>query len=78
MTNQEKMNELLGDTANKEQITNWAYMNRIHVSELHFVEEFETMEKSVEHFMNSDVINVDEFTNWSNFLDSEYVEEENK
>lgn len=75
MTNFEKMNELVGTKATKEEIKNWAFHNRIHVICLHIEEEkFSKMKNSVEHFVNSDLFDDDEHKNWDRFLDSEYVE----
>lgn len=73
MTNLEKMNELVGATANKEQIKHWAYDNRVTVSVLHFESEFKTMENSVNSFLDSDSFSENEFKNWDEFLESEYV-----
>lgn len=76
MTNLEKMNELAGTDANKQQIVNWAYNNRIHVICLHLDEEmFSTMENSVNSFVDSDLYHIDdEFINWDKFLDKDFVE----
>lgn len=75
MTNLEKMNEIVGTAATKEQVVQWAYMNRIHVLNLDLEPEFECMKKSVENFYNNtEVFSADEFKNWDNFLLSEYAE----
>ncbi|STO12752.1 Uncharacterised protein [[Flavobacterium] thermophilum] len=76
MTNLEKMNELVGSNANKDQIIRWAYMNRIHVVELPLEEEFECMQQSVDTFCESeDFQNYidDEFKLWEKFLEAKYV-----
>lgn len=73
MTNLEKMNELVGTNVTKEQIKNWAYANRIHVMELHYEDEFDSMANSVEEFNNSDQVTTDEHENWDNFLDREFI-----
>jgi effector-binding domain-containing protein len=76
VTNLEKMNELVGSNATKEEVIKWAYMNRIHVGELALEPEFEEMYNSVENFCNSNdyADNIDdEFKLWSKFLDSEFV-----
>lgn len=72
MTNLEKMNELVGASASKEQIKSWAYMNRVVVSCLHFEQEFEGMEHSVDCFMESPEYSDDEHENWDKYLDAEY------
>jgi len=76
MTNLEKMNELVGSNATKEQVLEWAYMNRIIVEQLPEEPEFEVMDKSVENFCNSDFYKEnfsDEYKIWDKFLDSEFV-----
>ncbi|MBD1379130.1 hypothetical protein [Metabacillus arenae] len=77
MTNLEKMNELVGTiNSAKEQVINWAYMNRIPLCCLCDEQEFEEMENSVEAFMdtvfymNSD----DENEIWDKFLDANYID----
>jgi len=77
MTNLDKMNELVGSNAPKEEIKTWAYMNRVPVSCLHFEEKFEAMEQSIDHFIASDNYGSDEHENWDQFLDAEYIEEIN-
>ena len=72
MTNLEKMRELTGHNATKEQVMDWAYMNRVLVLELADEEPFESMSKSVESFLRKHDI-VDEHQNWSAFLDAEWV-----
>lgn len=54
MTNLEKMNDLVGTNADKEQIINWAYMNRVLFDSLFLEKEFEVMEKSVMAFVETD------------------------
>lgn len=77
MTNLEKMNELVGSNVDKEKIINWAYTNRIFVSDLPYEDKFQCMEKSVEAFYNNekyaDVFG-DGRDEWGVFLDLEYVE----
>lgn len=53
MNNLEKMNQLVGASATKENIKNWAYENRILVFALGYEEEFESMENSIESFSQS-------------------------
>jgi hypothetical protein len=77
MTNLEKMNELVGSEATKDQIVKWAYMNRIYVGGLYDEGEFSTMELSVLNFMESDFYNdnvLDEFALWDMFLESKFVQ----
>lgn len=74
MTNLEKMNQLVGANVNEEQVKHWAYNNRITVDCLHFEEEFESMEKSVDKFINSELYSVDEFKNWDEFLRMNYID----
>lgn len=76
MTNLEKMKELVGSNATKEQIVNWAYMNRITVMELAFEEEFIWLENSVNHFIEEYDYHSkdDEHDAWNAFLDAGYVE----
>ena len=73
MTNYEKMLELTGARATKEEVKSWAYMNRIWVLEMADDEPFKPMKASVETFINSDYSG-DETENWTRFLDCEYVE----
>jgi hypothetical protein len=73
MTNLEKMNELVGTNTTKEQIANWAYANRIYVLELHHEEEFKTMEKSVNNYLNSYLYAESEHDNWDKFLGNEFI-----
>jgi hypothetical protein len=76
MTNLEKMNELVGTNADKNQIGNWAYMNRITVDCLHLEEEFVSMTQSVDNFTDTDFYFHcdDEHEMWDKFLDAEYIE----
>ncbi|PAQ15045.1 hypothetical protein CD798_08355 [Bacillaceae bacterium SAOS 7] len=76
MTILEKMNELVGSNATKKQIENWAYMNRICVSELVFEDEFTSLKKSVDVFIQTHDYHgmADEHEAWDKFLDSEYVQ----
>lgn len=75
MTNLEKMNELVGSKADKEQIINWAYMNRILMDCLHLEEEFDVMTNSVNAFMDSEFYQNcnTEFDLWEKFLDAEFI-----
>lgn len=73
MTNYEKMLELTGARATREDIVKWAYMNRVWVLEMAEDEPFEPMKASVEAFMK-DGYSDDEDENWERFLDCEYVE----
>lgn len=75
MTNYEKMIELVGE-ADKKTIKDWAYMNRVVVCCLHFENHFESMEKSVDQFMESKDYSSDEFKNWDKFLDAEFIAKE--
>lgn len=79
-TNLAKMNELVGAHADKAQIEQWAYMNRICVMSLADEEEFATMSHSINCFIeNADYHGMDdEHKAWSLFLDAEYVEEESQ
>lgn len=75
MNNLEKMNKLVGTSVDKEQVINWAYMNRILFDSLHLVEEFQVMEKSIKAFAETtpySEINT-EFDLWDKFLDAEYI-----
>lgn len=74
MTNHEKMIELAGSEADKETIKQWGYMNRITVSVMDYEKNFECMEDSVKHFMESKHYSEDEDENWDKFLDAEFVE----
>lgn len=75
MTNLEKMNELVGTNADKYQIGNWAYMNRILVEFLYHEPEFVSMENTVDYFMKNIADDFDdEHKLWDKFLDTEYVE----
>ena len=72
----EKMNELIGSEASKEQIKSWAYMNRIMVMSIHLEEAFEALEKSVDAFIETFDYhgNPDEQAVWDAFLEFEFVE----
>lgn len=71
----QKMNELVGANATKDQIEKWAYMNRIHVCTLHFETEFECLEKTVNAFyQNGDRETLDERDAWKAFLDFSVVD----
>lgn len=73
MTNLEKINELVQSSADKEQIVNWAYMNRILVVNLADEPEFEHLKNSVDVFIQKEPYSDDEFENWGRFLDSEFI-----
>lgn len=75
MTNLEKMNQLIGIDASKEQILKWAYMNRILFDSVYLEEEFEGIEKSVKSFAETipyEESNT-EFDLWDKFLDAEFI-----
>lgn len=74
----EKMNALIGSDASKEEIKAWAYNNRITVMCVHFEEEFELLEKSVDAFLEAFDYhgNADEHAAWDAFLELEFIEEE--
>ena len=73
----EKMNELIGTNVSKEKIKSWAYMNRIMVMEVHWEKEFESLEVTVEKFINDIDYHglADEHEAWDLFLEYEIVEE---
>jgi hypothetical protein len=73
MTNYEKMLEIVNINASKEQIKNWAYMNRIAICCLFYEPEFKIMKKSVYDFMETDLYCNDEHENWVKFLDLEFI-----
>jgi len=73
MTNLEKMIELTGHEADKKQVMEWAYMNRIWVLDLQDHDPFQTMEASVNHWIENNAYCGDEHENWPRFLDAEYV-----
>jgi hypothetical protein len=76
MTNLEKMNELVGAKVDKEHIKKWAYMNRIIVDCLHLEEEFSSMTRSVNTFMDTEFYQncCDEYKLWDKFLDAQYID----
>jgi hypothetical protein len=77
VTNLEKMNEIVGENADKKKVIDWAYMNRVHVVDLPNVEPFEEMKNSVDDFYESEdfINNVDdEFKLWDKFLDRDFIE----
>lgn len=76
MTNLEKMNDLVGASASVNEVINWAYANRIHLSGLSGYEPFEDMDNSVMSFYERKdtlLIDDDEFKVWELFLGSEFV-----
>ena len=76
MLNIDKMNKLVGAEDTKQQILKWAYMNRIWLSELPDLEEFEEMRFSVLDFLGKEEEIRDEKEIWSDFLSSEFKENE--
>lgn len=77
MLNIDKMNKLVDSSSNKEEIIQWAYMNRIPVICLPDEEEFESMENSIQAFIHTDYYSEndsDEHKLWDKFLDSVYVD----
>jgi hypothetical protein len=71
MTNLEKMNELVGASASTEEVINWAYANRIHLSGLSGYEPFESMDNSIMSFYERKdtlLVDDDEFKVWELFL----------
>lgn len=72
----EKMNELVGGQATKEQIKNWAYMNRITVMQMPDEDEFVTLEETINRFIEEYDYHSkpDEHEAWSAFLDFEYID----
>lgn len=72
----EKMNELVGSEATKDEVINWAYSNRIYVVCIHLDEpKFEALESTVEKFLESEQYSGDEHESWDKFLDFEFVEQ---
>ena len=70
----EKMNQCVGTTATKNDVTAWAYRNRILVLDICDEDpKFETLRKTVETFAASDQFSDDEHDNWSRFLDLTYI-----
>jgi len=74
MTNLEKMNELVGAKADKKEIMQWAYMNRVLVDEIPEEKEFKSMKHSVAMFLKSDTSKT-EYDSLNNFLDAKYIDE---
>ena len=77
MTNLEKMSQLVGSSADKETVVQWAYMNRVPLIDLPFEDEFVEMKASVDEFFKThDPIQdqMGEKKNWEEFLDADYVE----
>ena len=72
----EKMNELVDSEGTKDQIKSWAYANRICVCDVPFEEEFETLEFTVEKFIEEVDYHgmTDEHKAWDLFLEYEVVE----
>jgi hypothetical protein len=73
MTNLEKMNELVGASADKKQVMKWAYMNRVWLIDLPYEPEFSAMDESIKNFLNEYEYSGDEDKNWDRFLDMEYI-----
>ena len=76
MRNIDKINELVGAKASVEEIIDWACMNRIWLSDLPDLEEFEEMEFSVLDFLGNEEDIRSELDIWSDFLSSEFKESE--
>ena len=76
MLNINRMNELVGAEATAKEIIDWAYNNRIWLSDLPDLEEFEKMEFSVLNFLGKEEEIRDEKEIWSDFLSSEFKENE--
>lgn len=76
VNNLEKMNELAG-AATKQQVVDWAYNNRVMVSAMAYDEPFESMEHSVDVFIQTDAYQNedDEIKAWGLFLDAPYQEQ---
>jgi len=74
MTNLEKMIELTGHEAPKKQVMEWAYVNRIWLTDLEHENPFEVMKASIAHWINNNKYSGYEVENWTKFLDAEYVE----
>lgn len=76
ITNLEKMNELVNSNVAKDIIAHWAYMNRIHICDLEYEEEFQSMKNSIDHFIEKHQYPAidDEHVAWSLFLDEEYID----
>lgn len=73
MTNLDKMKQLVGsEQATKEDIVQWAYMNRVLLADLPDEEEFTSMKNSVNQFFKSKMP-ATEHEAWEQFLDVEYV-----
>lgn len=76
MLNIDIMNELVGAEATAKEIIDWAYNNRIWLSDLPDLEEFEEMRFSVLDFLGKEEEIRSELDMWSDFLNSEFKEEE--
>ena len=74
VTNLEKMNQLVGASATKQEIMDWAYMNREYVDSFAEDEPFHAMRHSAQVFARTSLLRIDERDNWSRFLDAKYVE----
>lgn len=73
----DKLNELVRSSATKEQIIEWAYMNRVMVMGMYYEEEaFGVLEKTVESFIEGEDYHgiADEHEAWDKFLDYEYIQ----
>ena len=72
----EKMNELVYSDVTKDQVKSWVYANRICVDSLHLEEEFESLEATVEKFIDETDYHgmTDEHKAWDLFLEYEVVE----
>lgn len=75
MKNIDKMRELVNSNASKEQIIEWAYLNRVWLDDLLIEPGFEEMQESIMHFFDKNwLVDEDEREVWNKFLDSEFVE----
>ena len=70
------MNKLVKSDATKDQMNSWAYANRIYVCDIPFQEEFESLETTVEKFIEEvDYHGMDdEHEAWDLFLEYKVVE----
>ena len=76
MLNIDIMNKLVSAEATAKEIIDWACNNRIWLSDLPNLEEFEEMRFSVLDFLGKEEEIRDEREIWSDFLSSEFKENE--
>ena len=76
MLNIDIMNKLVSAEATAKEIIDWAYNNRIWLSDLPDLEEFEEMRFSVLDFLGKEEEIRDEREIWSDFLSSGFKENE--